>query len=156
MTIRSGGRPRDPRAPQAHRYEPDAYATDYDPDAYEPIRRGNGRGNGHRGGGVMGLVKFLLFALVLAAVVLVVSLTALRPVVNSVILGIAADNPAALRLPFIADIVRENLGAALTKPASSDPAQIEFIVQDGDTAATIADRLEMEGLLTDEIGRAHV
>ena len=46
MTIRSGGRPRDPRdgrgsrPPQAHKFEPDAYATEYVPEAYEPSRRG--------------------------------------------------------------------------------------------------------------------
>jgi UPF0755 protein len=153
MTIRSGGRPREPRAPHAHPYEPDAYATEYVPEAYEPSRRDIGRyGNGRRrgGGGLWGLVKFLVFALALAAVVLVVALTALRPLVNSTILGWAADNPAALRLPFVADIVREDLGDALTEPASSDASQVEFLIQAGDTATTIGARLEGQGLITDD------
>ena len=59
-------------------------------------------------------VKFLVFTLVLAAVVLVVSLTALRPVFNNTVLSWAAENPAALQLPFVKDLVREDLGAALT------------------------------------------
>ena len=68
MTIRSGGRPRDRRQPDARRFESDAYATDYVPEAYEPSRRsgngGNGgrRGGGRRGSGMGGVVKFLLFA----------------------------------------------------------------------------------------------
>jgi UPF0755 protein len=156
MTIRSGGHPRDRRQPHARRFDADAYATDYVPEAYEPSRRpGNGHGNGggrrggRRGGGLAGIVKFLVFTVVLAALVLLIALTALRPVVNSAILTWAADSPAALNLPFVADIVREDLGAALTRPASSDPEQVEFVVEDGDTAATIAARLGEQGLIGD-------
>jgi UPF0755 protein len=152
MTIRSGGRPRDPRD-HAHPYAPDAYATEYVPEAYEPSRRNTSRGYGNggsrRGGGVLGIVKFLIFALVLAAIVLVVALTALRPLVNSAVVRWAADNPAALRLPFVADIVREDIGTSLTRPASTDPAQLEFVVEEGDTAGAIAERLEDRGLILD-------
>jgi UPF0755 protein len=151
MTIRSGGRPRDARAPQAHPYDPDAYATDIIPPYSEPIRRGgrNGRGGGG-GGGLAGLIKFLIFALVLGGIVLLVLLTALRPLVNSAVLGWAKDNPAALSMPFVKDIVEEDIGTAMTQPASTDPAQVEFVVQSGDTASTIATRLEQEGLILDE------
>jgi UPF0755 protein len=160
MTIRSGGRPRDPReargrrGSQAHPYEPDAYATEYVPEAYEPSRRGHqggsGRRGGRRGGGLPGLLKFIVFAVILGGLVIVVSLTALRPLVNSAILSWADDNPAALRFDFVADIVRENVGAAMTTPASTDPAQVEFTVIEGDTAGTIASRLEDEGLIKDQ------
>src|SRR5262245_41423661 len=154
MTIRSGGRPRDQRPPHAKRYEADAYATEYVPVDYEPSRRygsggGNGRRRGRGGSGIFGLLKFLVFALLLAGVVLIVALTALRPVVNNAILSWAADSPAALKVPFVADIVREDLGTALTQPSSTDPAQVEFLVQEGDTAAAIADRLGTERLIRD-------
>ncbi len=154
MTIRSGGRPRDPRDAQAHPFEADAYATEYVPEGFEPSRRGSSRGSGGRrggrGGGFVGLLKFLTFALVLAAIVLVVALTALRPVVNSAMLSWAADNPAALRLPFIADLVEADLGPALVEPMSSDPAQVEFVVDPGDTATSIATRLQSQGLIKDQ------
>ncbi len=154
MTIRSGGRPRDQRPPHARRYEPDAYATEYVPEDFEPSRRygssgGNGKRRGRGGGGVVGLVKFLVFTLLLAAIVLVVALTALRPLVNNAILSWAADSPAALNLPFVADSVREDLGTALTQPVSTDSEQVEFVVQDGDTASTIAARLQDSGLIKD-------
>jgi len=146
MTIRSGGRPRDGRAP-AHPYDPDAYATETIPEFSEPVpRRSRGGGGDH---GVVGFLKFLIFALILAGFVLAVALIALRPVVSNAIMGIAEDNPAALELPFVKDIVRENLGTALTNPASSDPTQVEFVVQPGDTASSIADRLEGEHLIGD-------
>jgi UPF0755 protein len=147
MTIRSGGRPRDTRAQPAHDYDPDAYATDTIPEFSEPVpRRSGGGGGGH---GLIGLLKFLIFAFVLAGIVLTVALTALRPVVASTVMAVAEDNPAALTFPFVEDIVRENLGAALTSPVSTDSAQIEFLVEGGDTASTIASRLEDEGLLGD-------
>ena len=153
MTIRSGGRPRDQR-PHVRRYEPDAYATDYVPEGYEPNRRygyegRNGRRRRGGGGGLGGVVRFLIFALLLAGIVLIVALTALRPVVNNAILSWAEDSPAALKLPFVADIVREDLGTALTQPVSTDPSQVEFVVQEGDTASTIAARLGGEGLIRD-------
>jgi UPF0755 protein len=149
MTIRSGGRPRDDRAPHAHPYDPDAYATDVLPPVVEP-RRGGRNGRGGSGNGIVGIVKFLVFAIVLATIVLVVGLTALRPVVNSAILSWAADNPAALSMPFVSDVVRDDLGSALTDPVSSDPTQVEFVVQEGDTASTIATRLEQEHLIRDK------
>ena len=101
------------------------------------------------GAGSAGSIKFLLFALLLAGLVLVVALTALRPVVNNAILSFAEDNPAALRFPFVADIVREDLGASLTQPASSDPTQVEFVIEEGDTASTIASRLGTDGFIRD-------
>ncbi|HET8785224.1 MAG TPA: hypothetical protein VFM38_06280, partial [Candidatus Limnocylindrales bacterium] len=107
MTIRSGGRPRDQR-PHVRRYDPDAYATDYVPEDYEPNRRYGYEGRKARrrrdgGSGLGGLVRFLIFALLLAGIVMIVALTALRPVVNNAILSWAEDSPAALRLPFVAD-----------------------------------------------------
>jgi UPF0755 protein len=147
MTIRSGKRPRDSREWQARPFEPDAYVSEVD-DGYEPPRRRRS-GGPPRGSGFGGLLKFVIFALVLASVVLVVALTALRPLVKDVVLDVAEDNPAALQLPFVKDIVREDLGTALTKPVSDDPTQVEFAVEQGDTARSIADRLEGNGLLAD-------
>jgi UPF0755 protein len=150
MTIRSGGRPRDRRTSTARPYDPDAYATESIPEYSEPVPRRRGGGNGGRGGsGLVGFLKFLVFALVLAAIVLAISLTVLRPVVGGVVMAIAEDNPAALQLPFVKDIVAENLGTALTKPVSTEPTQVEFLVESGDTAKTIAMRLEEQDLITD-------
>ena len=147
MTIRSGGRPRDDRTAPVRPYDPDAYATDSIPEFSEPVQRGRGGGGG--GSGLLGLLKFLVFAIVLAAIVIAVALTALRPVVGSAVMAVADDNPAVLGLPFVEDVVRENLGAALTAPVSSDAAQVEFLVESGDTARSIANRLEAQDLLAD-------
>jgi UPF0755 protein len=148
MTIRSGGRPRDGRATPATPYDPEAYATETIPEFSHPVQDNRGRGGGG-GHGVVGFLKFLVFALVLAVFVLAVALTALRPMVTGAIMSVAEDNPAALQLPFVRDIVEENLGPILTEPASSDPTQVQFLVEPGDTAKTIAARLQEDGLLVD-------
>ena len=130
MTIRAGGRPRD--RTQAH----PAYRNGYNGG---PPRRGSG-----------GILRFLLFALVLAGLVLGGLITIARPLVAGVVVGIADDNPGALRFPFVSDIVRENIGAALDAPASADPTEVEFVVYTGDTPATLAPRLKQEGLIASE------
>ena len=147
MSIRSGGRPRGERPPP--RYDPDAYATESIPRFSEPYPRSrNGRGRGG-GSGVPGFIKFLLFAVILGGIVILVGLTALRPLVNNAVVGWANDNPGALSVPFVRDIIREDLGEDLTSPASDDEAQVTFSVAPGDTATTIARRLENEGFLRD-------
>ena len=52
-------------------------------------------------------------------------------------------------MPFVADLVSEDLGAKLTDPASADTEQVPFIVGSGETATTIAAKLEEEGFLKD-------
>ena len=147
MSIRSGGRPRGERPPP--RYDPDAYATESVPRYSEPYLRGGRNGRGGGGGGLVGLLKFLVFALVLGGIVIVAGLTALRPLVNSAILSWASDSPGALSIPFVRDVVRDDLGTKLTAAASTDEEQVSFVVQSGDTATSIARRLENEGFLTD-------
>ncbi|MDQ3128590.1 MAG: endolytic transglycosylase MltG [Chloroflexota bacterium] len=168
MTIRSGGRARDRN--QARPAEPGTYDDAWQPEyAVESSGRGRGgkgggNGGGYNGGsngwkndrrrGIPGFIKFLLFALVLGGIVVTLLVTALRPLVRGAIVGWASDNPAALDTPFVADLVKEDIGERLTKPASADTTQVAFVVNDGESARTIATRLEENGFLLD--GRAFV
>jgi len=109
------------------------------------------RRNGSSGFRLPGIIRFLLFAGVLAGLVLIVLLTALRPVLRAGVASWAWDNPGAIpRFPFVAELVREDLGAALTAPASADPAEKIFTVNVGDTIYTLAPRLVKEGYATSE------
>jgi len=147
MSIRSGGRPRDERPPAP--YDPDAYATESIPRYSAPDPRGGRNNRGGGGGGLLGLLKFLVFALVLGGIVLAAGATVLRPLVNNAVVSWAADNPGAMSFPFVKDIVRQDLGPALTVAASTADEQVTFVVIDGDTATLIARRLEAEGFLRD-------
>lgn len=163
MTIRRGGRPRDDVMSQAHRPGDESHDTSdrppyplaaerrFDPRDTRASRARERRlgsvGGGGGRGGFGGILRFLLFAVVLGAIVIGAGLTVLRPLVASAVVGWAADNPTALGLPFVADLVREDLGSALTDPPSGDASQVEFVVAQGDTAVTIADRLASQGFL---------
>jgi UPF0755 protein len=167
MTIRSGGRARERN--QARPADPGMYDDAWQPEyAVEPTGRagriGNGGGNGGTGGyngwgnegrrGIPGFLKFLIFALILGGIVVTLLITALRPMVRDAVVGWASDNPAALGMPFVADLVREDLGDKLTKPASDDTTQVTFTVNGGESARAIATRLQADGFLLD--GRAFV
>lgn len=104
-----------------------------------------------RGFRLPGIVKFLLFAGVLAGVVLLVLLTALRPVARAGVVDWAWSNTWAItRIPFVADLVREDLGDALTNPAGSDATKGVFVVNPGDTPNDLAPRLVADGYVTSE------
>lgn len=167
MTLRGGGSPRDgnpvrsdagsSRVRQAHRIDEVPIDDDHfarppapiDRDPGRPLNGSNGRREARRGGGLGGLIRFILFIAVLAGVVLIASLTVLRPVIAHAVVDYASKNPSALKLPFVADLVREDLGSALTDAPSSSPTEVTFDVVDGDTAQTIANRLQGDGLLKD-------
>ena len=150
MKIRGGGSPRgdyeSSNADQAYPIEDE----DWTPAAqgtYRDVRHSRGRNGG--GGGVSGLIRFLLFALVMASVVMVALLTLLRPVLAGAIVDWAYDSPSALALPFVKDLVKEDLGTKLTTAPSADTTKVEFVVTQGETAAVIATRLAKDGFLLD-------
>jgi UPF0755 protein len=123
-------------------------------------RASDGRGNpplsprrrgGSSGFRIPGIFRFLIFAGVLAGIVLVVLLTAFRPVFRAGVVGLAWDNPGTImRFPFVSDLVREDLGAALTTPNAGDPAPQVFTVNPGDTIYALAPRLANEGYIANQ------
>ena len=134
MTVRGGGNPRDSAGLAGVDIDDEHYARAPEPVASrgrgsEPPRAGGRQPQAPRGRssfGLGGLLRLVLFIGVLAGIVLIVSLTVLRPVVAGAVVDWATDNPSALRLPFVADLVREDLGTAMTEPMSSDGGQVEF------------------------------
>ena len=54
----------------------------------------------------------------------------MKYLLSSAVIGCADDNPSALKLPFVADLVRENLGAALAQPASDDATEVPSTIDD--------------------------
>jgi UPF0755 protein len=103
---------------------------------------------GTRGRGA-GSLRFIVFLLLAAAVVLALLATVGRPIVRGIVVDLAGDNPSALGIGFVADMVREDLGSVMTDPAGSNAADVPFVVAPGDTAGTIANRLVEAGVLRD-------
>jgi UPF0755 protein len=144
-----GGGPRDDRG--AGRYAP-SQADLRDPvirarSAREMRGEGGGPGRGVRGLGL--LAGCLIIAGATVVVSLVLATTLLRPVVGGWVTGMAYDNPSLLGIGFVANLVRDDLGPALTQPAGTDATEVSFTVQSGDHAASIAQRLADAGLVKD-------
>jgi UPF0755 protein len=87
------------------------------------------------------IVIMILGALMIAGIAYL-----LAPAFRDFAGGMARSNPQTMRLPFVGDVVRDQLGTALTQPAGTDATPIAFDVQPGSTVAQIAD-----GLVTAEL-----
>src|SRR5918993_2054399 len=94
------------------------------PPVYSRRRNGNGSGGGRRGFGLGGILKFLVFAGVLGGIVLIALLTVFRPLARAGVVDWAWQNEWAItRLPFVAELVQEELGADLTAKAGTDATE---------------------------------
>jgi peptidoglycan lytic transglycosylase G len=103
------------------------------------VRTGSGGGRG------------FLFVLLLALVVLVGIFMVARPAVATVARGLAEANPAVMRLPFVADLVRDELGDRITTPASNQATAVRFNVPEGATAGKVANELVAQGVVKDRL-----
>ena len=153
MTIRGGAGPRGGSEPERER-RPMARPIDATGTRRTSQRAGTVSAyelaRGRPQAGIGGHLRFIVFLLIAAALVLVALGTVLRPVTRSFVVGWVGSNPGALGMPFVADLVREDLGDTLTAPASSDTTEVDFEVASGETAAGIAGRLVEAGVLRDE------
>ena len=130
MSVRGGQGPREPMAGPATRVAAGAGTATSAPDGTVGDRATSAASRTTAiGRGLGGLVRFVLFLVIMAVVVLVVMVTVARPVLRMVVVPWADGNPGALRIGFVADLVREDLGDALTTPASTDPTAVEFVVE---------------------------
>jgi UPF0755 protein len=161
MTIRGGGRPRSGQTPepapdQAKRRIVDSGWDDYiPPDAQEvasgrrPITDTRRDYRKPRSGGLGQLLRFALFAGIVGSVVVGGLYFVARPVVVNAIVGWAAENPTAQKLPFIADIVRGELNSSLTPVAADDAAAVVVVITAGETPHQIGDQLVAVGAIRD-------
>lgn len=132
------------------------------------LRRGDGQrqdpGRGVRQGavtgtGVVGAAyrparhgatwRGIIFLLVLAILVSGGIVYLAAPTFRSIATSLAQDNPQSLHLPFVADVVRNNLGDELTRPAGTGAAPIFFTIQTGQTVSAIGTALTQAGLIAE-------
>ncbi|HEX7491776.1 MAG TPA: endolytic transglycosylase MltG [Candidatus Limnocylindrales bacterium] len=164
MTLRGGHKPRGGRGPsvgpkdEARRIVVDAGWDDYLPPLPEEIavrRSAGGRqpsrdykksraaGNGRK-------LRFALFAAVIGGLVLGGLNFVVKPAVLGGVVDWAAQNPTALKLPFVADIVRGELSTSLTQPIDATDASVIVIVIAPDaTPADVGAQLLAAGAITD-------
>jgi UPF0755 protein len=108
------------------------------------LRRRQGRG-GRGLGWLVGLV-------VLALLVIFV----LPPLFGAAARALAEGNPELLRLPFVADAVRDGLGDRLDRPAGSDDTPVDVTIPLGASAREITDQLVERGVVADRLAFAYI
>ena len=166
MTLRNGGRARSnsgnprPGDPSARRPVLDTGWSDYDPDrTAASAESGKAKPEwsnpprdyrSSRSSGFGTVARFAVFAVVAAALVLGGLFFVVKPIVSSSLANWAAENPTALKLPFMADIVRSELGTKLTQPVNAaDSTNVAFQITADETPKQIADELVNAGLISD-------
>lgn len=111
-----------------------------------PGRRGESSGGGG-GRAVAGCLAGLL----LLGVGLVVAVFLLLPVIRAQVVSMARENPQAMRMPLVGDIVADELGAALTTPPGTDGAPVVLVVEPGLSVAAIGRVVADAGLVADPL-----
>ena len=138
MTLRGGGKPRGRggRDYQARR------AVDQGWDDFRPPTDEEREQDARR--------RRDLLALVLAGLVSAGLWFVVRPFAVNGIVNWAAENPTALQVPFVADLVRNELHGNITEPLdATDHRTIAITISDGATPKEIADQLVALGVIND-------
>ena len=111
-----------------------------------------GNGGSYRQGGGVGRPLLFLGILGIAVLLLIVPLFGLLGgAVGSAARGLAESNPAALRWPFVADLVKGQLGDRIDRPAGTDPTPVRFQVRTGASAEDVARDLAQQGIVADAL-----
>lgn len=71
-----------------------------------------------------------------------------RALASSTVVEVAEQRPGLLRNDLVRDLVRSNVGDAVSQSMRPDAAQRNFVVEQGDTANVVARRLADENLIT--------
>jgi UPF0755 protein len=159
VSIRGGGKPRSGRGKlvQARLVVDQGWADYTPPDPEDDIggarpsqsaTRRNYRKA--RSGGTGSVLRFGLMAAVIGGIVVSLLYFVARPIVVNGVVDWAAENPTALSLPFVPDIVRGALASSLTEPIDAkDTKAVIVVVGAGATPGQIADQLVQAQLIND-------
>ena len=117
------------------------------------VRNGGFRPRGEGGGGSS---RGPLILLGLLGVVILLLIFVLPSLLGGVFRNLAEGNADWLRLPFVADAVREEVADRLDVPAGTDPTPVEFVIEPDTSARDITDDLVRRGLVTDRLAFSYI
>jgi UPF0755 protein len=159
MSLRGGGKPRSSRGkPDQARRVLDQGWDDYIPPDEEDVILGARPSQSEprrnyrkaRSGGTGSVLRFGLMAAVIGGIVVSLLYFVARPIVVNSVVDWAAENPTALSLPFVPDIVRGALSTSLTEPIdATDTKAVVLVIGAGETPGEIADQLVQAQLIKD-------
>jgi UPF0755 protein len=96
-------------------------------------------------------VRKIVIALLAVVLLIGGAYLVLPPIVNGAFRAMAEQNPDLLRLPFVADSVRDGMDERVEQPAGTDPTPVEFMVAAGSSSRQITDELAARELVTDRL-----
>jgi len=103
-----------------------------------------------RSGGRGSFLRFAVFAAIVGSIIVSGLYFVATPIVVNAVVDWAAENPTALQLPFVSQIVRGGLGASLSQPVdATDTKAVVVVIDAGATPAQIADQLVQAGVIRD-------
>jgi hypothetical protein len=114
------------------------------PNARGPVARPPTRPRTRRRGGLAGPLVFVVGILGAVALGVIIG----RPVIQAALTDLAEERPGLLRTAAIREFVREGLGDAAERPANAAAPGRSFIVEQGDTAAIVAERLAHQKIIS--------
>ena len=120
-----------------------AAGVDVRTDGY--IRRGRRRGNRRQWIIVASLISVVLIGAVIVP-----------PFAGGIFRALAEANPDLMRFGAVADAVGAVMDDRPDKPAGTDPATVEFVIDPGQSSAEITDALVARDLVTDRLAFTYV
>lgn len=96
------------------------------------------------------------FVLASLAMIAVAAYFVLPMLLGGLVVALAEENPDLMRVPVIADSVRNVIGDRPDRPAGTDPTPVEFIVRSGEGSREITDALVDRELVTDRLAFVYV
>jgi UPF0755 protein len=159
VTIRGGGRPRNSRRDpsEARPRVVDQGWGDYRRPSEEAALAGERHRrdieHSYRQGRFHGpapIIRFAILTFIVAGLVTAGLWFVVRPLTVNAVVDWAAENPTALQVPFIADLVRSEFHGDLTEPVdATDRRTVAITIAEGETPAEIGAQLEAAGLIKD-------
>jgi UPF0755 protein len=97
------------------------------------------------------VLRFVILAFVVGGLVTAGLWFVVRPIAVKGIVDWAAENPTALELPFVSDLVRAELHGSITEPIdATNRTTVPITINEGATPKEIADQLVAAGVIKDE------
>lgn len=113
-------------------------------------------GHDYRPTGSSGGGRRLLLLIGVLAVVAVGAYLLLPSALGGVARSLAEENPDWLRVPLVADAVRDDVVDRLDEPAGTDSSPVEFVIAPGTSARQITEDLLERGLIADRLAFSYI
>jgi UPF0755 protein len=121
--------------------------------------RGGGyrpRANGSPESTRLGWLTRLMIIASIIGLLIIGAYAVLLPVFGDAFRSAAEGNPDLMRLPFVADAVRDRLGDRLDQPAGTDATPVDFVIASGTSSGQITDDLVDRELVTDRLAFSYL